>query len=308
MEDNNTEFTAKRDEFEALMPGGYADGDDIFSPETWTGSEETAEDTQTEQADDDFTLEKFLTNETNTDAKPEADGSEEVTTTDNGEQAAKKLKFTARIDHADKDVEVDEEDLPTMYAKAYATERAQKRLGEIQPHYDRLEGIARRMGYNSAAEFMDEVEKSDKASRVEKLTSEGVHPLMAEDYVNRSYGNQPQPQQTQQPQQTPAAPQRDFKAEAMELMGEYPELRGKEFPNEVVKDAVSSGKSLLTVYNAYRNKQKAAENAALKKENDVLKQNAHAAERAPVRGVSKGGKTDTKSSDPFIAGFNSDNW
>ena len=51
-----------------------------------------------------------------------------------------------------------------------------------------------------------------------------------------------------------------------------------------------------------------AETRKLQRENQVLRQNAAAAMRAPVRGVGGGGDTKQEPDDPFLMGFNDEKW
>lgn len=101
-----------------------------------------------------------------------------------------------------------------------------------------------------------------------------------------------------------AAPVRDFRAEMEQLQALYPEF--KEMPDEVAR-AAATGIPLLTAYLAYRDKQSTKTAVSLKKENQVLKQNAASAAKAPVKGVSGGG-VEPKKVDNFLKGFDSDPW
>jgi hypothetical protein len=94
--------------------------------------------------------------------------------------------------------------------------------------------------------------------------------------------------------------QRDFVAEVAQLRALYPDF--KEVPDEVAR-AVAKGVPLLSAYLAYRDKQSTQTAAALKRENAVLKQNAAAAAKAPVKGVTGGGDAKPPKVDPFIQGF-----
>ena len=98
-------------------------------------------------------------------------------------------------------------------------------------------------------------------------------------------------------------PERDFVREVQQLKALYPDLQ--EMPDEVAKAAVG-GANLLTAYVAYREQQtrKAAE--TLEKENEVLRQNAAAAAKAPVRGITGGGASDTKPRNNLLVGFDDD--
>lgn len=301
-----------------LLPDGWADGDDIFDMKSWTGggdqadasgAETGAEDTE---AGDDFTLEKFLTNGTEEADEGSAGNTEEATTTGNTEEEKPraKLKFGVTIDHNQQDVELDESELPTLYQKAYATDRAQAKLAKISPVYEKSERMAKMLGYDTVDAMLDAAEKSYTDSEVERLTSENVHPEVARDMVNRRIHERETAPAEQRDEGQPAAEEkpagRDFKAEVAEMLRAFPKLRGQKLPQEVIDDCVKNGKPLVQAYVAYKEKADEAEKTALRKEKDTLKQNADAAARAPVRGVSKGGATDTKPGDPFLDGFNSD--
>lgn len=96
---------------------------------------------------------------------------------------------------------------------------------------------------------------------------------------------------------------RDLGAEVRQLQRLYPDF--KEMPDEVAHLA-AQGESLLTAYAVWQGQQaqKAAE--SLREENRVLKQNASAAARAPVKGVSGGGNNAKQSE--FERGFDSIAW
>ena len=63
---------------------------------------------------------------------PQQDAESSVPTADGAAGAPAKLRFTARVDHQDREVELDESELPALYQKAQATERAQRRLQELR--------------------------------------------------------------------------------------------------------------------------------------------------------------------------------
>lgn len=113
------------------------------------------------------------------------------------------------------------------------------------------------------------------------------------------------------PAETPAAPvkesspTRDFTAEWTQLKTLHPDV--KQIPDEVIA-AYGKGIDLVTAYNAHLTRQNNKTAASLKRENEVLKQNAASAAKAPVRGVTGGGSTAPKKVDHFLAGFDSDEW
>ena len=96
---------------------------------------------------------------------------------------------------------------------------------------------------------------------------------------------------------------RDYAGEIRQLQRLYPEF--KEMPDEVAHLA-AEGESLLTAYAVWqgRQAQKAAEQ--YREENRVLKQNAAAAAKAPVRG--SGGGTSRQGRSDFERGFESVEW
>ena len=95
---------------------------------------------------------------------------------------------------------------------------------------------------------------------------------------------------------------RDFGAEALELLREYPQLRGQQLPDAVLAEC-ARGQRLLQAYRSYEFRENRAELQRLRRENEALKHNAEAARRAPVWGVSGGGSTDNSPADPFLDGF-----
>lgn len=314
MNETNEMIPVSSEEYEAILPEGWADGDDLFDVDSWTGNAAAAdepEESSEKEADNE---------EAEADGEPapaieQADGSEE--SGDDGVEipateqtpAKAKLKFSAQIDHKMEDVELDEDDLPTIYQKAHATDRMKARLAQARPLIDRGNQLAKILGYDSIDAMLDSVEASYRQSEVDRLTSEGVHPDVAKEFVEskaqRAIASIPETVENDD-SETPAA--RDFKAEVTDLLRAHPELRGTRLPDEVVKACVVGGRSLAGAFDEYSRKKTEAENRAVKAENKRLKQNADAARRAPVRGVSKGGVTDTKPDDPFLIGFNSDRW
>lgn len=78
---------------------------------------------------------------------------------------------------------------------------------------------------------------------------------------------------------------RDLGAEVRQLQRLYPDF--KEMPDEVAHLA-AQGESLLTAYAVWQGQQAQKAAQELREENHVLKQNASAAARAPVKGVSGG--------------------
>jgi hypothetical protein len=156
--------------------------------------------------------------------------------------------------------------------------------------------------------MLQAAEDSYRDGEVERLVNEGTQKDVAEDYVRRKMKDAEVKQEDTKPaQDTPK--ERDFNAEVEALLAIRPELRtpGTRLPEEVTEECVKTGKPLSVVYLEYERKQDKARYDALSKEYKKLKQNAEAASRAPVRGVSRGGPVDDKANDdPFLKGFDED--
>lgn len=303
----NEDITTVVEEEDVLLPDGWQEGDDIFTENEWTG--ETQADAPEEEPvqEDEETAggtEPAPTTEQETGDGIEGEGEAPTTET---ESETRKLKFTARVDREDLDVEMDESELPTLYQKAQVTDRLQGKLSRLNPMVERAEQLARTLGYENWEAMLNQAEDHFRNTEVARLTGEGVHEEVAKDIVNRRIADKQAVQETAQ-----ETPTRDFKAEVGELLSAKPHLQGKPLPESVVQASIK-GKRLIDAYADYEaaqqkaeaDKQK-AEADKLRKENAILKQNAASAARAPVSGTKGGGPTNAKGEDDFMRGFNSD--
>lgn len=321
--ENNTIMSEDED---VLLPDGWAEGDDIFAEEDWSGDteqtdepaaepEQTAEEDVTEAPGQAPTTEP----ENGESGEDGADQAEAPTTEQPAEDAHKKLKFTARVDRADLDVEVDESELPTLYQKAQVVDRVQAKLARVSPLMEKAEKLSKTMGFDSFEAMLDSAEQNYKDTEINRLVGEGVHQEVAAEMVGRKFEHMAEPANTNAAQSEPGergdrAPQgekgdigRDFAQEVRELLTARPDLQGTKIPSEVVQACVG-GKSLMAAYAAYEVAQQKAEADRLRKENNILRQNAASAARAPVSGTSGGGATDTKPKDDFLRGFDDDDY
>lgn len=312
-------ITTETEEYEALMPEGWNEGDDIFADaDTWSGTpeadapaEEQTDDAEEVAAD---TVES-PTPETEAVEGDNSDGDEQVPTTEPSETAtANKLKFTARVDRTDVDVEVDESELPTLYQKAQVTDRVQGKLAKLNPLLDKGERLSKLLGFGSMEEMLDNAEQNFRETKAQELLQAGAPKEIVDDYLARKLsevatttgGTEDAPADANEAEPAPAADGgRDFAKEARELLHARPELRGKNLPEEVMQACLRENKPLLAAYAEYETRQEKAEAERLRRENNILKQNAASAARAPVKGVRGGGATDTTPEDDFIKGFNS---
>lgn len=310
MADTSTNgFNANMDDDLEILPTGWSDGDDIFNVDSWGGgasADESKADDAASEIDDIF-AEKTDDSTTTADEDTSEDSSEtETPTTQDGDG---KIKFKATVDHEDLDVELDEAELPTLYQKAQVTDRVQAKLANMQPIYDRALRTAKILGYDTPEEMLAAAEESFRDGEIEKLVNEGTNKEVAEDYVRRKMQDAEVKEDTKTAaEDTPK--QRDFNAEVKALLDLRPELQkpGTKLPEEVTKECVESGKPLSVVYLEWERRQEKARYDALLKENKKLKQNAEAASRAPVRGVSKVAVKNEADDDPFIKGFDSEDF
>jgi hypothetical protein len=314
MSENTNTIPAASEEFETFLPEGWAEGDNIFDVDSWTGGGDQADESDAGDGQEEVTeAEEGTEDETLTTGGDEAaeesgeDGGNAPTNEQETERP--KLKFSAKIDHKVQDVELDETELPTIYQKAQNADRTRSKLDKVQPIIDKGNRLAKILGYDTMDAMLDAAEKSYREGEVERLKGEGVHPDVAEELVESRTKRALESVPAEQPDTDDEADTgRDYRGEVADLLQAHPELRGTQLPASVVNACVAEGKPLVRAYEEYARKQAEAENKAVKAENKRLKQNADAARRAPVRGVSKGGKTNTDPDDPFLIGFNSDHW
>ena len=290
------------EEEDVMMPDGYGTGDDFFADE-WTGQDADAqpepeqEDEPEEPKEDAPTTEQ--TEEDHEAQEPEAETPED---------APRRLRFKARVDREDMDVDIGEDEVPALYQLAKAGERWKAKNDTMRQQVEHYEQIAKGMGYATVDEMIQKTAEGYKAAKVQELMEQGTPQTIAEDYVDRMMQREAAKAPDPEPEEpTLEAHERNIQAEAQELIVARPDLKTRQLPMEVV-EAWRNGENLLNAYNRYEARQKEAENQKLKKENNILKQNAAAAAKAPVKGVTGGAPTDTEPEDPFLKGFDSDPW
>ena len=105
----------------------------------------------------------------------------------------------------------------------------------------------------------------------------------------------------------PEEKRRDFRGEAETFFEKHPGYYGAQVPQQVLQ-AWLGGAGLGEAFAQYETGRSRAETQRLQRENQVLRQNAAAAMRAPVRGVGGGGDTAQEPEDPFLKGFNDERW
>jgi len=319
MENENDQVQSTTTQEDAILPDGWDGSTDFFA---WAAEGQTADESleaafNTEESGTEESEEAPTTgDEAEENVESEAATEETPTTEEQPEPQPAKIRFDANINHKVQSVEIDQSQLPEIYQKAYAADKYRNKLNAKNKTMDHAEVVSRILGYDSVEAMLDAAEKSYEDTEIQRLTNEKVHPDIAKDTVSRKIreirdnvekNRKPaQPEQTEEatPQTNPAT--RDFTPEVLELLEVYPEMKNQRLPDEVV-EAAHRGERVLAAYTKYVKKQAKADTDRLQKENKVLKQNAEAAKRAPVRGVAKGGATDVGPDDPFMRGFNSYN-
>lgn len=290
------------EEEDVMMPDGYGTGDDFFADE-WTGQDADAQPEPEQEAEPEKRKEDAPTTE-----QPEEDHEAQEPEAETPEDAPRRLRFKARVDREDMDVDIGEDEVPALYQLAKAGERWKAKNDTMRQQVEHYEQMAKGMGYATVDEMIQKTAEGYKATKVQELMEQGTPQTIAEDYVDRMMQREAAKAPDPEPEEpTPEAHERNIQAEAQELIVARPDLKTRQLPMEVV-EAWRNGENLLNAYNRYEARQKEAENQKLKKENNILKQNAAAAAKAPVKGVTGGAPTDTEPEDPFLKGFDSDPW
>ena len=279
---------------DAMLPDGWQEGDDIFAdPSTWSGASHQSGQTEETQTEEESTGAEESTEEVpTTDTTEETTGQSaehETGETESGqtqttEKRSRILKL--KVNHEDQEVDIESMSDDELIA-ALQKSRA----------FDAMK---------------DEQAKAKYREVYHEQVSEGMTPAAARMIAANEVGGKnyslEDPAEPEKPT-TPAptvqhTPSRDFSREIKELKELYPDAV---VPDEVAK-AAANGTNLLTAYLAYREKQTSKAAASLKKENEVLKQNAASAAKAPVKGVTGGGATNTKPTHDILKGFDDDVW
>ena len=290
------------EEEDVMMPDGYGTGDDFFADE-WTGQDADAQPEPEQEAEPEEPKEDAPTTE-----QAEEDHEAQEPEAETPEDAPRRLRFKARVDREDMDVDIGEDEVPALYQLAKAGERWKAKNDTMRQQVEHYEQIAKGMGYATVDEMIQKTAEGYKAAKVQELMEQGTPQTIAEDYVDRMMQREAAKAPDPEPEEpTLEAHERNIQAEAQELIVARPDLKTRQLPMEVV-EAWRNGENLLNAYNRYEARQKEAENQKLKKENNILKQNAAAAAKAPVKGVTGGAPTDTEPEDPFLKGFDSDPW
>lgn len=277
---------------EPLLPDGWKEGDDIFADaddaeEVFGADEQEDLSALTGENEEESSEETDPTTagETETDHSDDSDSEESAPDGEEKPEEKKSRILRLKVNHTEEDLDIDamsDEDLTALLQKGRA--------------FDALKDTENKKRFRTVYQEQIDAGMTEAAARLVAQNEAGgkVYPL--EDPA------EPAPETTPTP--APTEPVRDFKAEVEQLKALFPEV--KEIPDEVAC-AAAKGVPLLSAYLALRDKQSAQTAAALKKENQILRQNAASAAKAPVRGVSGGGAVQ-KPVDPALKGFDMEQW
>ena len=278
---------------DAFLPDGWEEGMDIFAEDASEGdtdSDGSADDAGSADANETDEAggsdEAPTTDDDSTEGNSNAEEQTEETSADGQEtQPARssrilKLKFN----HAEEDFDVDkasDEDLAAMIQKSKA--------------FDKMK---------------EDQSKELYRKTYEELIDSGMPELMAKmgarDAAGREYAlADEEPTTPEVEEHQSGAPSRDFASDLKTLQSLRPDITS--MPKEVM-DSYLAGADLLSAYLLYENGQSKKAAVSLQKENEILKQNAASAAKAPVKGVTGGGNTDRHTKDPGLEGFDKDPW
>lgn len=289
--------TPAYDEEAPILPDGWEDENFLKDPSLWEDNALTDE-FGAEPAEDGTNVDGELgeedtptTGEEDTDGPSAAPETEEPAS-DGAQAEVERVKrvLKLKVNHEEQEVDVNgmtDEELVAQLQKARA--------------FDAMKDDQAKARYRQI--YQDQIDAGMTAS-IAKLVANNE---MGKEYPLEDPAEEPAaPVETPAPKVEPAAPApRNFVQEVQQLKALYPDF--KETPDEVAM-AVAQGTPLLTAYVAYREKQTTKTAASLKQENEVLKHNAASAAKAPVKGVTGGGATNQKPTNPFVSGFSSDEW
>ena len=151
---------------------------------------------------------------------------------------------------------------------------------------------------SSASEVTDEVLADESEIEVQNVGQAEPVEAGAENAAGNGDGNE---------STEPMLPQIDPQVYAgwQELAQAHPEVVGKPLPDDIMKACVESGLPPLRVYESMMLVKQGEQIKALQEEIATLRQNAEAAQRAPVTAASNGGNEGNYPNDEFMKDFDS---
>ena len=300
-EEVKTTYGAEEDA--PILPSGWKEGDDIFQSDSWTGGNDSVDGQDTDpDVDDDSTQVSTEDGDLPTTENPEAENSPnagdgtEVAAPDGAEadNTPTPKTYRLRVNHEEKDVTLSDDEIIARLQKSYAWDAMQEQKSKAKYKEVYQEQID--AGLTPAAAKL--VAQNECGGKSYEIGEDGE--IVDDTQSVAKTSEAPASVET-----APADRTRDLAAQIDQVKAIFKDFT--ELPEEVAR-AVAHGADLLTAYSAYRVREGQKAAASLKKENEVLKQTAASAAKAPVRGVTGGGATKQKKESDFLKGFNSDEW
>lgn len=298
MNKNAMEAADLGEDLSPILPDGWKEGDDLFAGADQLGTafgidEPQDEPAEAEENETDVTTEEPVT--TTDGAEGDSSQTEEQTSAAEPDGAPASEDKPSRIlklkvNHQEREVDLNsltDEELIEKLQKAEA--------------FDALKDDQQKEKYRKTYHEQIDAGLTEAAARLVASHEVGGKEYTLEDPVEETETVKSPARPSEPPRETP-----DFKEQLKQLQALDPDC--KSIPQEVL-DAYMHGANLPAAYALYqvRQSQKTAEQ--IKKENQVLKQNAAAAAKAPVKGVaSTGVGVKEKGDDPFLRGLNSEGW
>jgi len=261
---------------DVMLPDGFSDGDNFFDPDSWSGSAGGEEETADSSADADA----LAMGTEQEGGEEQSAAAEEGADTPDGEEAdtGKAARMIqVKHNHEVQTMNVDEmtdEELISHIQKSRAFDAA--REAENKRRYQQV--------------YQEQLDAGMTEALARMVADHEVGGRFGTDAVSADAAN------------VPAAD--DLSADLAQIKAIYPDF--KEMPDEVVR-AHEQGVPWVTAYVAYRGRQSDKAAATAQRENKVLRQNARAAAKAPVRSVNGGGQAQLKV-DPMLAAFDADDY
>lgn len=235
------------------------------------------------------------TNESADGENAQGDDGSEGLTPDSGAQAqnaSAEKTFKVRYNH--EDVELKESEIAAYAQKGL-------KYDDIESELKASRELAKRLGHKDIFEMAKAADEIEIERRTNDYLYDGIPEEIAkrlarEDYEKETKTALEAVKKAEEEAESRAKSDKEatVKKEIGEFVKVFPDV--KKIPKEVISLKEKQGLSLVAAYAVYSSDK-------TKKENEVLKQNASSAKKAPVRGASKYGSTGQKVSDPFEEGF-----
>lgn len=300
MEDNKVvNDTASFDgDVSPILPDGWKEGDDLFADgegeetlaKLFADGQEDEQPLTPENDDADPAPAAPTTGEPGEGDVTDAEAHDPTAAPDGaaGAEARAPRKLMLKVNHEEQEVDVgamSDDELRALLQKGKA--------------FDAMKDAENKRTYRQVYQEQIDAGMTEAAARmVAKDAAEGhAYALTDEEEqkAREAAAQEPTPESTPSTRRT-----RDLRSEVEQLRALYPEIT--EMPDEVAK-AVSQGIPVITAYLAYREKQSTQAAANLRKENQILRQNAANSAKAPVRGVTGGDNAPPKKKSIFEEGF-----